>query len=380
MSNVRENTDKLLCVRENHLLKNTLIFIGYFCVSIGIIVTGVHLTYAATLSSVSDTLANPTANASSSHLIVFTTPSGITAGQTVVITFTGYANLGKVGTTSIDIKTGASTTTAAQIGVNGVNGASIWGVSTSTNVLTLTAPSSGTLPTAGHVVMIYIGTNAISQASGTQMLTNPTAGSYTPTIVAGADSGSFTLTIIANAIVSITATVAQSLSFSILSSTSTAFSNSIYYGTLSSSNVKFASSTNILGDTASTTAHRLLISTNAPAGYTITMQGDTLRNQGATSTFITPIGGTATGGIVGTAQFGINVTASGGTSPIVATEYNTTNQYGYAASSTAADTVAYNNVPTAVTTFSIQYMANIPATQAAGAYSTAVTYVGTANF
>jgi hypothetical protein len=365
----------------NFVNKLTLFFVfSFLFIGVAIFFTGVRFVQAATLTGISDTLSNATANASSSHAIVFTTPTGITFGQTLQITFSGYANLGGLGTTSIDVLVGNSTTTAAQVNVNTAAGASQWGFATSTNVLTLTAPSSGSVPTAGQVVMINIGTNAVFQASGTQMLTNPAAGSYSIGIAGTVDSGTTTVFIISNAVVSITATVAQTLSFAILSSTSTAFSNSIYYGTLSSSNVKFASSTNTAGDTASTTAHTLVVSTNAPTGYTITMKGDTLRNQNATSTFITPLGGTATGGVVGTSQFGINVTSSGGVTPIIATEYNTTNRYGFQASSTVADMISYGNAPTAAVTYSIQYMANIPATQAAGAYSTAITYVGTANF
>lgn len=349
--------------------------------ALGLVGTGVDFAYAATMTNVSDTLSNATANASSTHSIVFTLPSAMANSGTITITFTGYANLGGVGTSSVDILVGNSTTTATQQTIQAAAAASTWGVSTSSNVLTLTAPSSGgTVPGAGQVVIVNIGTNAIQQASGTQMLTNPAAGSYTPTIVTASDSGSYTLNIIANSQVSLTATIAQSLTFSILSSTSTAFSNSIYYGTLSSNNVKFASSTNTLGDTASTTAHVLTVATNAPSGYVVTLQGDTLRNQNATSTFITPIGATATGGIVGTNQFGIYASASGGTGANVNTTYNTTDKYGYNASSTVADTLAFGNTPTTTTTFSLQYMSNIIATQAAGAYGTSITYVGTSNF
>jgi hypothetical protein len=55
-------------------------------------------------------------------------------------------------------------------------------------------------------------------------------------------------------------------------------------------------------------------------------------------------------------------------------------KFGYDASSTVAATLASGFVPTLTTTYQISYLANIPATQAAGAYSTSITYVGTANF
>jgi hypothetical protein len=348
---------------------------------LGVFVTGVYRVYAAQLTSVSDKMSNPTASASSTHTIVFTTPSGIGFASTTIIRFNGFANLGQVGSTSIDILVGNSTSTAVQQTVQNVNGASQWGVATATNALTITSPSSGTVPTPGQVVMVKIGTNATSGTQGTQNITNPAAGSYIIGINGTMwDAGSTTINIVSNAVVSVSATVAQSISFAILSATSTAFNNNINYGALSSAAVKFASSTNASGSNSTTTAHVLTISTNAPTGYTITLQGDTLRNQNATSTFIAAIGATASTSNAGTPQFGINVTSSGGTGTSTNPTYGTTNRYGYNASTSTADTLSSGTLPTTTTTYSLFYMANIPATQAAGAYTTSITYVGTANF
>lgn len=366
-------------------ISGTTFMVGvvFYCTLLAVITTGVYRAYAAQLTSVSDTLSNPTASASSTHTIIFTTPSGIGIGaaSTTVITFFGFTNLGQVGSTSIDILVGNSTSTAAQQTVQNVNGASQWGVSTSSNVLTLTSPSSGTVPQPGQVVIIKIGTNATSGTQGTQNITNPTAGTYSIGINGSMfDSGSTTLNIVSNAVVSVSATVAQSITFAILSATSTAFNNNITFGALSSAAVKFASSTNAAGNTSTTTAHVLTISTNAPTGYTITLQGDTLRNQNATSTFIAAIGATASTSNAGTPQFGINVLSSGGTGTSTNPTYGTTNRYGYNASTSTADILSSGTVPTTTTTYSLSYMANIPATQAAGAYTTSITYVGTANF
>lgn len=366
---------------KDSVLKKLTSLATLIAMALGLVSTGAQFAYAAQLTNVSDTLSNVTAATLSNHLIVFTTPTGITAGQTVQITFNGFSNLGQVGTSSIDIKTGASTTTASQINVSDTNGASQWGVATSSNVLTLTAPSSGTLPTAGQVVMIYIGTNATHQVQGVQQITNPAAGSYAIDIAGGmADTGSATVTIISNSTVSATATINQSLSFAILSATSTAFNNTIYYGALSSAAVKFASSTNTSGDTASTTAHVLEVSTNASAGYVITLQGDTLRNQASPNNFINAIGSTAAASAAGTNQFGINATSTGGAGATITATYGTLYQYGFGASTSTADTLAFGNTPTTATTYRLQYMANILATQAAGLYSTAITYVATSNF
>lgn len=338
--------------------------------------TGVQFAYAAQLTNLSDTLSNATASTASNHTIVFTTPTGTGNNKTIQITFTGYADLGQIGTSSIDILVGNSTTTATQqeVASSSNAGAGVWGFATSSNVLTLTSPTSGSAPTAGQVVIIKIGTNATSSQQGTQQITNPGAGSYAIDIAGSQpDSGSITVTIIPNSTVSASATITQSLSFSISTTT-------IYYGNLSSSFVKFASSTNSSGDTASTTAHNLQVSTNAPSGYVITLQGDTLRNQNATSSFINAIGSTPSASLAGTNQFGINASASGGTGGTVMSTYGTANQYGFGASTSTADTLAYGNVPTTTTTYNLQYIANIIATQSAGTYTTAITYVATSNF
>lgn len=368
---------------KNSILKKLTSILTLLGMSFGLVGTGVQFAYAAQLTNVSDTLSNVTAATLANHTIVFTTPSGIANNATVEITFTGWANLGQIGTSSIDILVGNSTTTATQqeVASSSSAGAGVWGFATSSNVLTLQAPTSGSVPTGGQVVIIKIGTNATSSQQGTQQLTNPSAGSYSISIAGTmADSGSATVTIISNSTVSATATINQSLSFAILSATSTSFSNSINFGALSSAAVKFATSTSASGDTASTTAHVLEVSTNAPAGYVITLQGDTLRNQSATTTFIDAIGSTASPSLPGTNQFGINATSTGGTGAAITSTYGTMNQYGYGASASTADTLASGNAPTTTTTYSLQYMANILATQSAGTYATAITYVATSNF
>ena len=334
---------------------------------------GSQIAYAGSLTGISNTMSSIKASNTSNHLIVFTTPSGITAGQTVQVTFTGWSSL-LIGTSSIDIKTGVSTTTASQVNVDTSNGASQWGVGTSSNILTLTAPSSGTLPTAGHVVMIYIGTNAVYQASGTQQISNPAAGTYTSTISGNqADSGEFSINIIPNDTVDVSGTVAQSISFSISTTT-------IYFGIMSSAGAKFASSTNTAGDTSSTTAHNLQVGTNAPYGYIVTIQGDTLRSLQNSTDIITPIGGVATVSNTGSSQFGISVGVVGGSGGVAVSPYSTSNQYGFNASTSTAQTLAYGNVPTDTTTYNLTYIANITALQAAGTYVTNMVYVGTANF
>ena len=341
--------------------------------TLGLAVIDAQFVYAAALTNISDTLSSVRALYPSNHSLVFNTPSGITANQTIQITFTGWSSL-NFGTTSIDILVGNSTTTASSVNLNTSNGASQWGVSTSSNVLTLTAPSSGSLPTPGQVLIINIGTNAIYQASGTEQIANPAVGNYTATIAGNmADYGAFSIDIIQNDKVDVSGTVSQSISFSISTTT-------IYFGILSSGGAKYASSTNSAGDTASTTAHNLQVGTNAPYGYNVTIQGDTLRSLQNSSNVITAIGGTAAASNPGNSQFGIAVAVVGGTGAVVVSPYATTNQYGFNASTSTAQTLAYGNLPTDTTTYNLTYLTNITPLQAAGTYVTSLTYIGTANF
>jgi hypothetical protein len=224
-------------------------------------------------------------------------------------------------------------------------------------------------------VQIRIGSNAISQASGTSVITNPAvAGPYS--ILLGSsfgDNGSITQNIITNDTVSVSATVQQSITFTISTTT-------IYFGALSSLSPKFASSTNASGDTIETTAHSLAVSTNAPSGYNISIRGQTLTNQQATSSTITPIGASPAVSATSTEQFGIRVTVAGGTGGVVDATFASTTAYGFDSTATTSAPLAVGTVSTNTTTYSLRYLANIAGTTEAGTYVANLIYVATANF
>jgi hypothetical protein len=187
------------------------------------------------------------------------------------------------------------------------------------------------------------------------------------------DSGTTTVQIISNDTVQISATVLQTISFSISS-------NSINFGNLSAGSAKFASSTNTAGDAADTVAHSLAVSTNAPSGYSITVQGQTLTNQNNTAHTITPIGASPATSSAGSEQFGIYATKSGGVNGTIATPYATPSSFGYNATATTSATFASGTTPTGTETYSLHYLANITTTTEAGTYTASLIYVGTANF
>jgi hypothetical protein len=128
------------------------------------------------------------------------------------------------------------------------------------------------------------------------------------------------------------------------------------------------------------------ISTNAASGYSISYTGNTLTSAGGTIGAITTGGGA--GSVVNTTggQFGLNLVSnttpsvgtnvSGSGSGVAAVNYNTTNLFKFVSGNTVATAAA----PTNSNTFTVSYIANVDGATAAGAYTTALTYVATANF
>jgi hypothetical protein len=128
------------------------------------------------------------------------------------------------------------------------------------------------------------------------------------------------------------------------------------------------------GSGTEVTAHDLTAATNAASGYTIYVLGATLTSGLNT---IDAIGGSATASSVGTEQFGLKVSASGGSGAAVA-PYASAN-YAYNATTTQDD-IATSAVPSTTTTYSITYIGNISATTEPGSYATTLTYTATGLF
>ena len=113
-----------------------------------------------------------------------------------------------------------------------------------------------------------------------------------------------------------------------------------------------------------------------PDGYTIYVQGDTLSNGADT---IDAMGATNAGSSVGTNQFGLRMTATGGSGTVLSP---------YAASGYAYDATISNqsavasspNGDNVATAFSVRYIGNISDTTPAGEYTTQLTYTITATY
>jgi hypothetical protein len=338
---------------------------------------GVMNVSAAALSGMSDTLSSAKVGTASNHSFVFTTPTGIAAGSTTLITFpTDFVIPVGLSYTDVDINIGGAYVGSSTLG-SVPSGATVGVARISTTTLLIT---NGTTPiSAGAAVYIRIGTNAINQTTGVNQIINTTTnGNKSIGITGGTstpmfDSGTTTVNILNDDTVLVNAIVPQSITFSISS-------NSINFGNLSSGAAKYASSTNTDGDTSDTVAHNLQIGTNAPSGYTITVQGQTLTSQQNASNTITAIGATPATSSVGNEQFGIYATKSGGVNGTIATPYATASSFGYNATATTSATFASGTSSTNTETYSLHYIANIAPLTEAGTYSASLIYVGTSNF
>jgi hypothetical protein len=344
--------------------------------------TAYQVAFAAGLANVSDTLSTVNTSTAADHTIVFRTPTG--AGDntdTITITLPAGFTTNSFDFADIDLAHSAgsqsnctSPSYSNEETLAGSASATAWGASLAGQVLTLTAPTDGVGAAAiatNACVQIQIGFNATTGATGNTRITNPASANSYEIAIAGAfgDTGSATVNIITDDSVDIAATVAQSLTFSISDTT-------IGFGTLNAAAARYATG-DLNGSGSETEAHNLIVGTNATNGYSLTATGTTLTCSGCGGATISAIGGTAAASSVGSEQFGVRFSASGGSGTVSAP---------YASANFAFDTAAFpDQIASATgassnTTFSARYLANIAANTEAGSYSAAVTYVATANF
>lgn len=273
-----------------------------------------------------------------------TTPSGLTS--TTAALNGSPANLGSAGSWTVG---GTPTNGRVQIS-NGSNTGSPSAGST-VNFNTITNPTL-----SGNGLTYYIRITSYSDASWTTAL----------------DTGTVA-TAVTNQI-QVTASVDETLDFCTFQTGSTCgggTGTTVALGTLSSS-------------AATTGTSKIVAGTNANSGYTVQYTGATLTSGSNT---IAATGTTGASSTTGSAQFGINV--ANNTSPTVgaapsggsgagATNYATANTFSYVASTLTQ--IAQAAGATNDTLYTVSYLANIPASQAAGSYATTLTYICTATF
>ena len=321
--------------------------------------------FAATITSASDTMSNLTISATSTHAIKFTSPTGASDNtDTIIVTFPSDFNFTSKVIGGLSFTHGASTGLENTETLAASPSATAWGAvlsGTQNRILTLTAPSDGigaaTVALSDKLIIGYTGTNSI----------NPTTPASYAVNIAGTfgDTGDMTINILTNSQVSITAVVPQSLTFSISD-------NTIGFGNLLSGSARFADGTGA-GVGAEAEANNLVVGTNAPNGYTMSVAGNTLTSGANT---VTAIGGSNTASSPGSEQFGLRMTATGGSGSVTA-PYAAA---GFAFTAGSATQAASASGASANTTYSARYLANITANTEAGSYAAALTFVATANF
>jgi hypothetical protein len=313
----------------------------------------VPTTYGAALTSVSDTVSRQTASIAANHTISFVTPTGVAASGTVSVTFpAGFTTTGVV-FGDVDM-----TDNGTDVAIAGTPTGATWGAAVAGQVLTLTNGSAAI--TAGHTLVIEIGTHATFGVTGTHQVVNPTAGTYVVTLTAGAsDSGSVAEVFVANDQVTLSASVDPSITFSVSA-------NSSPFGTLSTGSVT-TSSPNIT----------LTIGTNANAGYTLSVsdQGNGTVG-GLYSGTANIVSATAT---LAAGSEGYGIKASSGTATITAPYNGSGNSIGQL-QRTAQSLATYSTSTTSNQTVVVTHMAAISASTKAGTYNDTLTYIVTGNF
>jgi hypothetical protein len=219
---------------------------------------------AANLTNISDTLSDSDVSVPADHTIQFTIPTGsagVTAGDTITVTFPAGFAMGSVAFGDVDLSVNGADQTLAATPLGAT-----WGAAVSGQVLTLT---SGTgVATAGQVVIIKVGTNA---TGGVNQVTNSTAGSYELVVTAGAaDTGRTRVAIIDNVLV--TASVDTTFNFVVSGlATSTVVNGTSTTGSTTATAIPFGK---LNAGEIKTMAQKLDVTTNARNGFVVTVEQD----------------------------------------------------------------------------------------------------------
>jgi hypothetical protein len=324
--------------------------------------------YAGNLTSVSDTLSRIQVSEDADHSIEFVTPTGVDAStDTIVLTFddSGDAfDLSSVAYGDIDLAVdddGGCDGTWTDKTLAGSAGAGEWGVdvNTTTDVITLTAPTDATTGeiTAGRCVQIEIGTNA---DSGSNAINNPASpGTYTVDIAGTfGDTGSFALNIVSDDQIDISASVDPTLDVTI-------GSNSCALGTLSASYIE-------------TCTYDVTVSTNATSGYVATIVADgLLRN--ASDDIDDASGGTV---VKGSEEYGVGTSKSGQdiVQNAACTDHDTSANQPASALTTSAQQFASSSAPISSDVTSVCHLASVSGATPAGNYSQVATVIVTSYY
>lgn len=336
---------------------------------------------AAAMTYMKATLSTLKIDTDADQEIMFRTPTGLAADETIILTYDSDFATTDVVVTDIDLSWQASPDGVCSTGdtemalvAGAPSGASMGFINTSSTVLTFT---NGSVAVAsGGEICIQIGTNAAGP--GVNMIHNATTANSFDLVISGTigdnDTGTIVITTVTDDTVVTSATVAASLSFGITGDLA------IGFGTLSASASRWANDAET-GSGSAVIAHTLTAGTNSTSGYTITVKGATLTSTGTPGDDITAMGTEQT---LTTAQeeFGLRITSSGGNGAVDGDyDDDPSDSYFYGATVSTTDVIATCGSASGTTTYSLYYAANIATnTEAHTDYTASLTYVATGNF
>jgi len=318
---------------------------------------------AAQVTSRKITLGSSAASASTTHKFDFTTATTANIGS-IKFQYCTTASGSCTAPTDLDVD---GVSISAQTGGTGF---SIDGTGTDANNIVITRSATSL---AASTAVSYTFSSAENPSTSntsfyvritTYTSTDASTGSTDTGVVAGSTANQIT----------VTATVDETLTFCVYTGVNCAASGStVALGTLSSSSTATGTS-------------KFDVGTNATSGYAVTYSGTTLTSGSNTVTALgtQSANGAGASSSTGSSQFGLNLRDNA--TPNVGTDKSGSGSYGtnYGTADSfrhfTGDTVATATGPTDSTTFTVSYIANIGTAQAAGAYTTTLTYICTATF
>lgn len=225
---------------------------------------------AANVTDASDTLSDSAPSAVSNHTIRFITSNGMAAGETIQITYASFTGGDNITIDDIDLATTSDPNFGSLVDetLATSQGAATWGVSTSTNSLTLQAPSGYGVPSS-TAIEIQIGSNA---TGGTSRLINPSATGSAEIVIGGTmpDSGETLVFIIEN--VTVTASVDTNFQFTVSGVAAGENVNTSGTTTATATTPTALPFEEVAPDVSKTLAHDLQVITNADNGFVVTVQ------------------------------------------------------------------------------------------------------------
>ncbi len=230
--------------------------------------SSIRFAEAANVTTYSDTLSSSAPGVVSNHTITFTTPTGLAAGESVILTFpASFTGIASLVAADLDLDNEGTDEDL----IDGPASPANWNVTTDATTVTLT---SGTdVMAANATVTIQIGTNATFPTTGTNQITNPGTGAYEIGIDIGAGNDTGTTIVAIVPVVTVTAAVDTVFTFSVagVAGGQTVNTADTTGGTTTATAIPFGV---LAAGTASTAAQDLSVVTNAKNGFVVTVTTD----------------------------------------------------------------------------------------------------------